>query len=449
MSIRLGIRGRLLAVVAVAVLASAIALVVASNLVLSARLDGVVNDVLRAQAAARLGSLSTVNGKVRVGEAPDDAAPDSMVWIYAGSTLLEGPVNENSTLRNAADALAQTGYGARTISTPHDRLLAVPAEVGGRRIATVVVGVSLAPYERTRREAMVTSIELALALALVSLALAAWSLRAVLRPITRMTTDAAEWSEHDLERRFELGPARDELTRLAATFDALFDRVAAGMRGERRFSDELSHELRTPLTQITSHAQLLRDTPGMPDEALGDVESVLASAYRMADVIDTLLAAARADARANPGTANAAAIVEQVVAAARTAAIDRGVELSIKQTTSTVGRVAAEGALLERMVMPLIDNACRMARSCVTVEVSRSANHAEISVTDDGPGVLAEECAAIFEPGRRGSAGIATHDGSGLGLALARRLARSVGGEVTLDAEHKGGARFILRVPLA
>ena len=70
-----------------------------------------------------------------------------------------------------------------------------------------------------------------------------------------MTEDAAAWSEHDLDRRFELGEPYDELTRLAATLDALLDRLAASMRHEQRFTAELSHELRTPLARISAEAR--------------------------------------------------------------------------------------------------------------------------------------------------------------------------------------------------
>ena len=65
-----------------------------------------------------------------------------------------------------------------------------------------------------------------------------------------MTEDAASWSEHDLDRRFDLGEPYDELTRLAATLDGLLERIAASLRHEQRFTAELSHELRTPLARI-------------------------------------------------------------------------------------------------------------------------------------------------------------------------------------------------------
>src|SRR5207244_1729862 len=75
---------------------------------------------------------------------------------------------------------------------------------------------------------------------------ARWLLAASLRPVVRMTRQAADWSEHDLDHRFALGTPHDELTELAATLDGLLDRLAASLRHQRRFSAELPHELRAP-----------------------------------------------------------------------------------------------------------------------------------------------------------------------------------------------------------
>ncbi len=93
---------------------------------------------------------------------------------------------------------------------------------------------------------------------MLAVALAArWLISRALRPVLTMTRQAAAWSEHDLDRRFALGPAHDELTQLAATLDELLERLATSLRHEQRLSAELSHELRTPLAA----SALRRSTP--------------------------------------------------------------------------------------------------------------------------------------------------------------------------------------------
>jgi len=140
------------------------------------------------------------------------------------------------------------------------------------RRGTLVAGISLKPYEQTEATALVDSVLLGAVLLVVVGFAAWWLLASALRPVGRMTEQAALWSERDLDRRFNLGPPHDELTRLGATLDGLLDRLGASLRHERRFSAELSHELRTPLARIIAEAELAllreRKTPEYR-EALG------------------------------------------------------------------------------------------------------------------------------------------------------------------------------------
>ena len=93
-----------------------------------------------------------------------------------------------------------------------------------------------------------------------------------------MTRQAADWSEHDLDRRFALGPARDELTQLASTLDGLLERLAASLRHEQRLSAEISHELRTPLASIVAEAQYALRHGRQTDESRATLEHILQSA---------------------------------------------------------------------------------------------------------------------------------------------------------------------------
>src|SRR5437763_1333463 len=106
------------------------------------------------------------------------------------------------------------------------------------------------------------------------LVIARWLLGASLRPVVRMTRQAAEWSEHDLDHRFALGPPHDELTELSATLDGLLDRLAASLRHERRFSAELSHELRTPLTRVLAESELALRREREPHEYRQALEAI-------------------------------------------------------------------------------------------------------------------------------------------------------------------------------
>ncbi len=439
----LGIRRRLLLLVVAAVAVALAVLVGAFNIVLAHTLAGNADDVLRADAAAQLDNLTIRRGEIVAREEPDAASVDSWVWVRAGARLLERPPAASSAVDAAALRLGRGNAGFVKVPGTEVRLHAKPVVIGGHRIGSIVVARSLAPYEQTRHTALVASLALgAIVLALVALA-ARWLLVSSLRPVARMTRQAADWSEHELDRRFALGEPYDELTELAATLDGLLERLAASLRREQRFSAELSHELRTPLTRVITETELALRRERAPEEYRRVVELAHRNAEQLARIVDALVAAARHEAGSQRGTADAYDVVTEAASACAGLASERGMELVIEPPAYPI-RVGVDPDLAERILQPVLENACRYGSSTVHVSIDRSGNALRYDVSDDGSGVREAERERIFEPGVRGEA--ANGDGSGLGLALARRLAHTVGGEIEAIPDS-GGGRFVVRLP--
>jgi signal transduction histidine kinase len=218
------------------------------------------------------------------------------------------------------------------------------------------------------------------------------------------------------------------------------------MRREQRLSSELSHELRTPLAKISTQAQLLAGAPDLPQAVREEAAGIVRSVSQMREVIEVLMASARAHAEGGHGTADVESAVRASMDAAGPAAASRGVVFELLPANGA--RATAEPKLVERILAPLVENAGRHARGRVTLSIRARGGWLEVAVEDDGPGVAASEAGAIFEPGVRGStaSGSTAHDGAGLGLSLARRLARSAGGDVEADPTSAGG-RFVVRLP--
>jgi signal transduction histidine kinase len=258
-----------------------------------------------------------------------------------------------------------------------------------------------------------------------------------------MTRQAATWSERDLDRRFGLGDPRDELTELAATLDGLLDRLAASLRHEQRFSAELAHELRTPLSRVIAEAELALRRERTPDEYRDTLEVVRRSAEQLGRTTDALLAAARYEAGTTHGTADALDVATEAASVCVGLAAERDVDVEIERPSMPL-RVGVEGEYAERILQPVLENACRYAASVVRVAIERTGSSVSYAVSDDGPGVADDELERIFEPGVRGAAANGT--GSGLGLSLARRLAESVAGEIEAVPGAAGG-RFVIRLP--
>jgi signal transduction histidine kinase len=450
---RFSLRTRLtLGAVAAAAIALAV-LIVAFNIVLDTRLRSDADNVLRERATTVLRGLGSVNGRLSVAEAPDVGAVDTQTWIFAGGRALEQPARLDARNQVAVRTLARASAGFRTVDATDTRLFAAPARSGFQRLGTVVVAASVSPYESTASWALLGSVILGVLMLAATVALSRWLISHALRPVAEITGRATAWGELDLGRRFFAGEPHDELTGLAAAFDRLLARLAESLRREQRLTAEVSHELRTPLAKIAAEAELGRGGErhrGEPAEAL---ERIGQYARELQQVLDTLLASARAEQfRARQGS--------DAADSARCAAAQVRDTLAVQGKSIAVAcgderrRAAVEDDVVQRILAPLLDNAARFARRRVELAVRGTDGFVVFEVSDDGPAVASPDRERIFEPGFRGGGPGAdggdehSHAGAGLGLSLVRRLARAAGGEVEAR-EHSGGASFVVRLPTA
>jgi signal transduction histidine kinase len=436
------LRLRLTALAVLVALLAIAALTVAFNIVLEHSLDSDARGRLRSRAEAARTTVSVGGDRLRVREAPGDAALDQRVWIFDGERAVERPAAARD-VQLAAAALAGRADAFDDLPGRKFRLYADPIRAGGRQVGTVVVGESLAAYNRTTDVALLGSGVLGVVL-LAAVGTLSWVVVGrALGPVTLMTRTAADWSEHDTGKRFGSSGRPDELGELARTFDQLLDRVAASLRHEQRLSAELSHELRTPLARIVAETELLQRRERSPEERQEALGSIARSADQMSRILETLMAAARADAGLDQGRAHLASALERVAAEWMPLLAEREVALVVEDTNLSAG---VDTEVVERVLAPMLENARRMARSRVGLRSLARGGGVSVLVSDDGPGVATDAEAHLFEPGA--SNGDNGHGGAGLGLPLARRLARAVGGDVVLESTPgRAGATFRVDLP--
>lgn len=442
-----GLRGRLLLTVVVAVTLALAVAGVAFNLILGHVLSNDATDVARSRATAHLAGLDLVQGRV-VRETPEAAMPGGPFWIFQGLRQIHPAPRELRALDPIVRHMVATRRTVMDVPGENVRLAAVPIAVDGRRVGTVVGLASLTPYDRTRQLALVASIGLVSGLLLLVLVATRWAIAGALRPVGRMAADAAEWSENDLDRRFGLGPPRDDLTRLAANLDALLDRLAASLRREQSLTAELSHELRTPLAKIITQAEATLRRERDASEYRARIEAMLGNARELGRTLEILLMAARYEANARRGEADVAVTTRVSLDECSSLAAERGIDLTFDTPPSPV-QAGIDPAMLERILHPLVENACRYARTSARLSVAVDDGAVAVLIEDDGPGIASEEREQVFDPGVRGAAGRASGvEGAGLGLPLARRLARAAGGDVEAEPADSG-ARFRVSLPRA
>jgi signal transduction histidine kinase len=420
-----------------AVLAIGLAVLgVATNVVLARQLTKDASAILHERTDAQLATIDVTGGRMRM-RPVDDGTLDRQSWAYSGGHAVERPPAP-ADMQREADALSRVRATTEKTLGELTRLRATPVFAdNGARVGTVVVGTSLEPYEHSERIARIATLVLSLLVLALGALVARRAVGAALRPVADMAASAAEWSERDLERRLGLGPPRDELTSLAATLDDLLGRIDAALRHEQRFSAEMAHELRTPLSGVRAEAELALRAPGLPSSARESLEAILAACDRMASSIETLLMSARAP-RAR-GSSDPATAVRDVAAALRPAATAAGIEITLMDPERPL-RVGADREQVAQALAPLLDNAISHAASRVRVSTAAENGHITIAVEDDGLGLPTDDHEAVFSPGA------SSRGGAGLGLPLARRLARACGGDV-LAVPSPLGARFELRLP--
>jgi signal transduction histidine kinase len=397
--------------------------------------EGNVSRVLEDRADAVVGAVRAASA--RDGLVVPEGVLDPGVVVYDGDGRLLAGIS-STAVREDADRLGRAGRRATLDVDEEERLLARPFTTPGGADGTVVVSEPLRPYEQTELYVGLASLLVGLLVVLAVGLITRWVTTRSLAPVGQMAERAADWSEHDLAHRFGLGPPVNELTALGATLDGLLERVARTIRAEQRLTAELAHELRTPLTAIQGAADLALLRGGLDPEVRRDLEQVAGSSRTMARTITTLLELARDPA---PGERPACSVGELVAAVG--VLVPPGTALEDRTGPSRDLRVAAPLDLALRALAPLVENAARHGRSRVTLSVRAEGASVHLEVGDDGPGVDPQVRERLFAPGTSGPAG-----GTGLGLGIARRVARSLGGEVSLaEAGASGGATFVLRLP--
>jgi len=289
-----------------------------------------------------------------------------------------------------------------------------------------------------------------IAAAVLGFGLARW----VSRPLKGLDAAARRLADGDLAVRAKVGSGPPELRRLGTTFNTMAGRLEALVHGSRAMIADVSHQLRTPLAALRLRLDLLAaDTdPDTGHELAGALDELA----RLSRLVDGLLTVARAEGVVPVPTAvDVAAVAQERVVAWHPVADDRGIRLvSAHQPSPAGGRAAralggpvlawiGEGHL-EQILDNLIANALDALHpgEMIQLTTEATATGARITVSDNGPGMSAEDRERAFLRFTTSSP-----NGTGLGLAIVHRLAVSNGGTAHLDATPGGGLTVTLDFP--
>jgi two-component system OmpR family sensor kinase len=288
---------------------------------------------------------------------------------------------------------------------------------------------------------------LAVLAALVGLGL--WVVQLGLRPLRRIEQTAAAITAGDLSRRVENTDARTEVGRVGSALNTMLDRIEASDRRLRRFIADASHELRTPLAAVRAYAELFdRGAASRPDDLERSMSGITRESERMSVLVDDLLLLARLD-EGRPlerEPVDLAELVREAVDAARVVEPARPIELSVEPATVT-GDATRLRQVLDNLLANA--RAHTPAGTPVSVELRRVDGRAQLTVADHGPGLTEEQAERVFERFYRADTSRArASGGAGLGLSIVAAVTEAHGGTAAARPTPGGGATFVVTLPL-
>ena len=431
--------------------AVALAVVLASVLVffvVKGELRGQIDETLEQRATEisliPLAEIPSRSGESFLGIRPGFGEPNTFVQLVKsdGTTLRERFQNVELPVGDEVIELAESGVSGDRVFTD--------TTVSGTdvRVLTFAYGPGYAvQVARPLTEVDDALAQIRLYLLLVAVAgigfAAAIGLvvsRAALTPVRRLTETAENVTETgDLSQRIEVG-GRDELSRLATSFNTMLAALEDSTRMQRQLVADASHELRTPLTSLRTNIEVLASDRALPaDERSRLLSDVVEQLGEMTTLIAELIELARAEQQ----TAETEDVRLDLIAAD---AIERarrnqpGVTFIAELEESVVHGV---GATIERAIGNLLDNAAIW--SPLGAEVEIEVREGQVTVRDHGPGIADEDRPYVFDRFYRARSARGM-PGSGLGLAIVRQVAETHGGEVVAERAEGGGTRMILRL---
>ncbi|HYF75921.1 MAG TPA: ATP-binding protein, partial [Symbiobacteriaceae bacterium] len=274
--------------------------------------------------------------------------------------------------------------------------------------------------------------------------------RRIARPLQSLTAAAGRMAQHDLTARVQV-TGHDELALLGTEFNRMAEQLGRQEQLRRTMVADVAHELRTPVAILRSQFEAIQDGAAEPS-----VETLLPmhdEVLRLTRLLDDLQVLSLTDAGQLPLSrrpVDPMDLAEQTASAFRAAAAGKGIDFQV-DTTGQPPTIDADPDRIKQVLLNLLGNALRHTPpgGAVQLEVSSTATEVCFAVIDTGEGINPADLPHLFDRFYRGDKSRSrSGGGSGLGLAIAKGIAESHGGTVTVASTPGQGSRFTLSLPI-
>lgn len=333
------------------------------------------------------------------------------------------------------------------------RMVTVPA-IRGRRIINIVqVATSLEEVEEALK-ALLLILWITVPSVLVFASLGGLFLaNKALKPVDEITKTARMITSRSLDQRIKLKKTRDEIGRLAETFNDMISRLGRSFKQIRQFSADASHELRTPLTILKGEIEVGLRKRRRPEEYRKILDSNLDEVNHMTQIVDNLLFLSKADMgeiHLQKNRIDLTELVSEVGTQVQVIAMAKNIRLHISNDSGVA--VIGDRFRLRELLLNLVDNGVKYTSEGgeMSISVERDNGRVKLCVLDNGIGIAPEDQPHIFDrffrvdKARSREAG-----GSGLGLSICKWIAEAHGGEISVESGVGKGSLFTVTLPLA
>jgi two-component system, OmpR family, sensor kinase len=355
-----------------------------------------------------------------------------------------------STLERAlkGEVIYETIEGAR----PRLRIVTIPIVEENKKVTSIVqVGTSLEDFDETMKKLLIIMIISIPTSISVTIVIGYFMAKKALKPVDQIRKAAIKISSSNLDERIDIGKRRDELSRLAETFNDMITRLKDAFQRINQFSIDVSHELKTPLTILKGETEVTLRKDRENEDYRKLLKSHLEEVDRMTRIVDDLLLLSKADSegiRLNIEDIALRDLVVDICMDMKIFADNKEIELIVSELEDV--RLKGDELKLRRMLWNVVQNGIKYTEKGGKVEISSYVNNGYvwIDVKDNGVGISEKDMKYIFDRFYRGDKSRRRESGSGLGLSISKWIAEAHRGVIEVKSRPLEGSLFSIKLPI-
>jgi heavy metal sensor kinase len=337
---------------------------------------------------------------------------------------------------------------------PRLRMVTIPIieNKESKKVTSIVqVGTSLEDFDETMKKLliiMLISIPTSIGVSIVG---GYFLAKKALRPVDQIRKAAVKITLSNLGEKIDIGGRRDELGRLARTFNEMISRLRDSFLRINQFSIDVSHELKTPLTILKGQTEVTLRKDRENEDYKSILKSNLEEINRMAEIIDDLLLLSKAETKEvklNVEDVSLRDLIADVCMNVKIFADNKGIGLMIKELEDV--KIKGDELKLRRMFLNIVENGIKYTQPGGKVDISSSINngYVQIDIRDNGVGIAEDDIKFIFDRFYRGDKSRKRESGSGLGLSISKWIAEMHKGTIEVKSGLSEGSLFSIKLPV-